>query len=117
MLFFLTLFSSFLNNFRSLIIVITFGKVKYSITYSNQISNTILDFIKNIGLIFTLTNGFKDLNGLVKGKVNLELKKNIRELEHKLNNTSRTIDGNLKFTSGVSDDAESAILKGWSIDV
>lgn len=76
-----------------------------------------LDFIKNIGLIFTLTNGFKDLNGLVKGKVNLEFKKNIRELEHKLNNTSRTIDGNLKFTSGVSDDAESAILKGWSIDV
>ena len=75
------------------------------------------EFLKNVGLLFTLTNGFKNLDGLVKGKVRKEVKKGLRELEHTLNNTSRTSDGNLKFVSGVEDDPESFIGKGWDIDV
>lgn len=74
------------------------------------------DFLKNIGLLFTLTDGFKNLNGLVKGKVRKEVKKGLRELEHTLNNTARTSDGNLKFVSGVDEDPESFIGKGWNID-
>ena len=74
------------------------------------------DFIKNVGLLFTLTDGFKNLDKLVQGKVQKEVKKGLRELEHTLNNTSRTSDGNLKFVSGVSDDPESFIGK-WDIDV
>lgn len=72
------------------------------------------DFLKNLGLIFTLTNGFKSLDGLVKGKVRKEVKKGFRELENTLNNTSRTSDGNLNYASGV--DPESFIGKGWTID-
>lgn len=72
------------------------------------------DFLKNLGLIFTLTDGFKTLDGLVKGKVRKEVKKGFRELENTLNNTARTSDGNLNYTSGV--DPESFIGKGWTID-
>lgn len=75
------------------------------------------DFLKNIGLLFTLTNGFKNLDGLVKGKVKKEVKKGLRELEHTLNNTARTSDGNLKFVSGVDEDPESFIGKDWKIDI
>ena len=75
-----------------------------------------VDFIKNVGLLFTLTDGFKNLDKLVQGKVKSEVKKGLRELEHTLNNTSRSSDGNLKFVSGVSDDPESFIGK-WDLDV
>lgn len=72
------------------------------------------EFLKNLGLIFTLTDGFKTLDGLVKGKVRKEVKKGFRELENTLNNTARTSDGNLNYASGV--DSESFIGKGWTID-
>lgn len=75
-----------------------------------------VDFIKNVGLLFTLTDGFKNLDKLVQGKVKNEVKKGLRELEHTLNNTSRNSDGNLKFVSGVDDDPESFIGK-WDLDV
>ena len=76
-----------------------------------------VDFLKNIGVLFTLTDGFKNLDGLVKGKVKKEVKKGLRELEHTLNNTARTSYGNLKFVSGVDEDPESFIGKGWNLDV
>ena len=38
------------------------------------------EFLKNVGLLFTLTDGFKNLDGLVKGKVRKEVKKGLREL-------------------------------------
>lgn len=76
-----------------------------------------VDFLKNIGLIFTLTDGFKNLDGLVKGKVNKEVKKGLRELENTLNNTARTSDGSLKYASGVDEDPESFIGQGWKLDV
>lgn len=76
-----------------------------------------IDFLKNVGLIFTLTDGFKNLNGLVKGKIKKEVNKGLRELEQTINNTSRGSDGNLKFVSGVSEDPESFIGKGWNLDV
>lgn len=75
------------------------------------------DFLKNLSLIFTLTNGFKDMDGLIKGKVKREVNKGLRELENTLNNTARTSDGSLKFTSGVDEDPESFIGKGWKLDV
>lgn len=76
-----------------------------------------VDFLKYLGLIFTLTDGFKSLDGLVKGKVKKEVKNGLRDLEHTINNTARNSDGNLKFVSGVDEDPESFIGKGWKIDV
>lgn len=76
-----------------------------------------VDFLKYLGLIFTLTDGFKSLDGLVKGKVKKEVKNGLRDLEHAINNTARNSDGNLKFVSGVDEDPESFIGKGWKINV
>lgn len=76
-----------------------------------------VDFLKYLGLIFTLTDGFKSLDGLVKGKVKKEVKNGLRDLEHAINNTARNSDGNLKFVSGVDEDPESFMGKGWKIDV
>lgn len=73
------------------------------------------EFMKNLGLIFTLTDGFKKLDGLVQGKVKKEMKKGIRELEHTISNTSRNSDGSLSFASGVSDPNSKSTK--WDIDI
>lgn len=69
------------------------------------------EFLAKLGLIFTLTDGFKNLSGLTKGKVRKEVGKGLRDLENKINNTSRDKYGNLKYSSGV-DDEESYLGKG-----
>jgi len=63
-----------------------------------------------------LTDNFTNLDNLIKGKVNKESKRAIRELENTLNNTHRTSDGNLNYVSGVSEDPES-IFKGYTLDI
>ena len=72
------------------------------------------EFIKNVSTIFTLTDGFKNLNKLVKGKVNKEIKKGFRDLENALNNTARNSDGSINFASGVDDD--NSMFKGYKFD-
>lgn len=74
------------------------------------------DFMKYVGLTYVLTNGFKSLDGLVKGKVKKEVGKGLKELEHTLNNTARNSDGTLKFASGVSTDPESA-FRNFTLDI
>lgn len=78
-----------------------------------------IDFMKYVGLIYTLTDGFKNLDGLVKGKVNKEMKKGLKNLENTLNNSTRNSDGSLKFvTSRRSNDDESYFGKGgWVLDI
>lgn len=73
-----------------------------------------VDFLKYVSLFYTLTNGFTDINPLIRGKVNKEVKKGIKNLEQTLNTTVRTSDGNLKFV-GYTDPDSSA--RSWSIDV
>ena len=73
------------------------------------------EFIKNVGLLFTLTDGFKNLNSVIQGKVKKEVKKGIKNLESTLNSSSRNSDGSLRFSSGVSDDQSS--FSTFEIDV
>ena len=77
------------------------------------------DFMKYVGLIYTLTDGFKNLDGLIKGKVNKEIKKGLKNLENTLNNSTRNSDGSLNFvTSRRSDEDESYFGKGgWVPDI
>ena len=77
------------------------------------------DFMKYVSLVYTLTDGFKNLDGLIKGKVNKEMKKGLRNLENTINNSSRNSDGSLKFvTSRRSDDDPSYFGKGgWVPDI
>ncbi len=74
------------------------------------------DFLKYAGLIFTLTNGFKDFESFTKGKVKKEVRKGLRELEQTLNNTRRNTDGSLRMVTRAKDDPESFIGKGIRLD-
>ena len=78
-----------------------------------------IEFMKNVGLIYTLTDGFKNWDALVKNKVKKEMKKGLKELENTLNNSTRNSDGSLKFvTSRRSDDDDSYFgLGGWVPDI
>ena len=73
------------------------------------------DFLKNLSLVFTLTDGFKNFDNLGNKQAKKEIKKGLRTLEDTLNNTSRDTDGNLNFVSGT--DSESIIGKEWDLDV
>ena len=73
------------------------------------------EFLTKVGIIYTLTDGFKNLDGLVKSKVKKEINKGLKDLEQTLNNTARTSDGNLNFMSGITDTESS--FKGFTLDV
>lgn len=76
-----------------------------------------VEFRKYLSVLFTITDGFKNIDGLVKGKVKKEVKQSLRELEHKLSSTARTSTGNPRYVGGVEEDTESYIGKGWDLDV
>ena len=73
------------------------------------------DFLKKIGLLFTMTDGFTNLDKLVKPTATKQVKKSLRELEHTINTTRRNTDGSLSFISGVSDDPESKV--SYELDI
>lgn len=58
------------------------------------------DFLKYVGLAYTLTNGFKNIGNLLQNKVKKEVKKGFKTLEGKIATTSRDGDGNLNFFGG-----------------
>lgn len=76
-----------------------------------------VEFSKNLGLLFTLTDGFKNIDTLVGGKVKKEVKKGLRELETKIRSTSSSTSGNLRFANGGYNDKESIFSKNLEIDV
>ena len=74
------------------------------------------DFLKKLGVLFTLTDGFTNLDKLVRPTAKKQVRKSLRELEHTINTTRRNTDGSLNFMSGVSDDPESKV-SDYDIDV
>lgn len=76
------------------------------------------DFIKNVGLLFTLTDGFTNLDKLVSPKAKKEVKSKLKELQHTLSNTQRTNDGNLDFVgTGSGRTSKSLFDQGFAIDI
>lgn len=73
------------------------------------------EFLKNIGLVYVLTDGFKKFGNIMQGKVKKEIKKGLRELEHTISNTSRTSNGNLTFMSGAVDPNSKSTK--WDLDL
>ena len=67
------------------------------------------EFLKYAGLIFTLTNGFKDFSSFTKGMVKKQVRKGLRDLENKLNTTKRNTNGSLKMVTTAKEDPESWI--------
>ena len=75
------------------------------------------EYIKNVGLLFTLTDGFKNIDALVGGKVKKEVKKGLRDLESKIKSTGTTSSGNLRFANGGYNDKESVFSKNFELDI
>ena len=62
-----------------------------------------MDFMKNVALMYSLTDGFKNVDKLTKTKVKAGIKKGFAEMESVLNNTRRNFDGTLNFANGEPD--------------
>lgn len=77
------------------------------------------EFIKNVGLLFTLTDGFKDLSKLVGPSAKREVKKKMKELEHTLSNSARDKGGNLNFVGSTTQETsgKSFFDRGFTIDL
>lgn len=75
-----------------------------------------VEFRKYLAVLFTMTDGFKNIDTLVKGKVRKQVNQSIKDLENKISNTSRNGYGDPKYVSGVSDE-ESYFGKGWKVDI
>lgn len=71
-------------------------------------------FIRKLGYIFTLTDGFKNLDGLVKGKVQKETKRGLQKLEQSLR--TPPMPGEPRFASGVGG-VEGSKSRGVILDI
>lgn len=76
-----------------------------------------LEFLKQIGMWFVLTNGGKDFGNIAKRQVIAEKNKGIRELERKINSSAFDSDGSLKFMSGAQMDNDTLLDGGWKVEM
>jgi hypothetical protein len=76
-----------------------------------------MEFLKQIGMWYVLTNGGKDFSGLAKAQVIAEKNKGIRELERKINSSAFDSDGSLKYVSGGQMDTDTLLNDGWKVDM
>lgn len=74
------------------------------------------NFIKNVGIIYTLTDGFTNLEKLVSPTAKKEVKKKLKDLEHTLNNTARNNGGVLEFVGNTGATGKS-IFDGLTLDI
>lgn len=65
-----------------------------------------IDFEFNVGLLYTITDGFKNIDKLIGDKVKEGKKSALRELDRKLKNTPITESGDIDFSSGLDDDSK-----------
>ena len=75
------------------------------------------EFIKNVGILFTLTDGFKDISRIASPLAKKEVKSKLRELEHTINNTQRDSGGNLNYVGGISIGTSVGLDNDFSIDI
>ena len=76
-----------------------------------------MEFLKQIGMWYVLTNGGKDFGKIAKAQVIAEKNKGIRELERKINSSAFDSDGSLKYVSGTNIDNDTLLNDGWQVDM
>ena len=74
-----------------------------------------LEFLKQLGMWFVLTDGGKNMDGFTKQQLREEKNKSIKELGRKINSTSLNRDGSLRYISGGSGDSDPLLSDGWKI--
>lgn len=76
-----------------------------------------LEFLKQIGMWYVLTDGGKDMSKLGKSQARIEKNKNIRELERKINTSQLGPDGSLRYSSGVGSGEDPLLSDGWKVEM
>lgn len=74
-----------------------------------------LEFAKQLGLWFILTEGGKNFTGFTKEQLRKAKNKSIRELEQKINATSTRLDGSLKMNHTSGGDEDPLLSDDWKI--
>lgn len=75
-----------------------------------------LEFLKQLGMWYVLTDGGKNMDGFTKEQVRSEKNRAIKELGRKINSSSLNRDGSLRYVSGNSGDGSDPILSdGWKV--
>jgi hypothetical protein len=74
-----------------------------------------LEFLKQLGMWYVLTDGGKNTDGFAKKQVRAEKNKGIRELERKINTTSLSSDGSLRYNSAGGGDVDPLLSDDWKI--
>lgn len=73
-----------------------------------------IEFKQKLATLFVLTDGFKKLDSVVKGKVQQATKKGLRELEHVIKNTPTYGSGRLNLANSYGDEESH---KGLKLDI
>lgn len=76
-----------------------------------------LEFLKQLGMWFVLTEGGKDAASVVKKQARVEKNKSIRELERKINSSSFGEDGSLRYMTGSEGASDPLLQGGWNVDL
>lgn len=74
-----------------------------------------LEFLKQLGMWFVLTDGGKNTTGFTKEQVRAERNKNIEELGRKINSTALTKEGALRYIGGSSGNSDPLLSDGWKV--
>lgn len=70
------------------------------------------EFLKNLAFFYTMTDGFKNMDALVKGKVKKGVSKGIKDLERVLTSTPAPKEGNLRYMGGSQTSIADSFLNG-----
>ena len=76
-----------------------------------------LEFLKQLGMWFVLTDGGKNVAGFTKDSVRLEKNRSIRELENKINASQLGSDGSLRYLGGNGNGSDPLLSDGWKVDM
>lgn len=75
-----------------------------------------LEFLKQLGMWYVLTDGGKDVTGFAKEQVVAEKNRNIKELEKKINSSMFNSDGSLSYAGGTGGEKGDPLLSDdWKI--
>ena len=83
---------------------------KYRLEHENE-------FIKNVGILYTLTDGFQNINKLIGPQAKKQVKSKLRELEHTINNTQRDSGGKLNYVGNSGGYNDNLLGSDFSIDI
>lgn len=74
-----------------------------------------LEFLKQLGMWYVLTDGGKNTEGFTKQQVRAEKNKGIKELERKINSSNLSADGALRYAGGHSSEDDVLLSDDWNV--